>query len=288
MDVDDDLTASNDLLRATFPDPKYDDEALIRWQYVDAPEGRVVQANADEDGERLGHYAIVPQHYRRRKERLSAALSLNTAVSERARGRGLFTTLAAETYATAAKQGVQAVFGIANANSTPGFVRRLDFSTVTPITAAYLDGPGFKSFYDSLDLIATTGWARDWTFETLRWRLSQPNAEYFAVETGDVAAIVTMTHASKVPVVAILKLFAREGASGSTSGAGAVSAACLKLKAPAAVYAGFNAKVRMRGVPVPKRLRPSPLNLITRSLDPAHPLDDLQLETFEFLDFDAY
>jgi hypothetical protein len=43
------------------------------------------------------------------------------------------------------------------------------------------------------------------------------------------------------------------------------------------------------GIPLPKRLKTSPLNLIFRSLDAAmiHQ-DSVTFDTFEFLDFDAY
>ena len=68
-----------------------------------------------------------------------------------------------------------------------------------------------------------------------------------------------------------------------------MAAACRFHRAPLAVYAGFNSRVRIGGVPVPVRLRPSPLNLILKSFDPAV-VDqaDFELSTFEFLDGDLY
>jgi GNAT superfamily N-acetyltransferase len=307
MNSDDELMQSNDLLRATFDDAKYHDVAFLQWQYRDAPEGHVVDVNKNDEEGRLGHYAIVPQRYRRRGEHLNATLSLNTAVHERGRGQGLFVSLAAEAYEKAAAEGFAAVFGVANANSTPGFLRRLDFTLIMQLppvlcvptrlapkgtalhraTADYLASDAFADLVATLDFGGDTGWVRDWTLETLRWRLSSPGATYFVVETPAAVAIATVTKAYGVNVAALLKLFARKG-NARPSGAAIVAAACLKLHAPAAVYAGFNPKIPLRGVPIPKKLRPSPLNLITRSLDPAHPIDDLGIETFEFLDFDAY
>jgi hypothetical protein len=55
-----------------------------------------------------------------------------------------------------------------------------------------------------------------------------------------------------------------------------------------AIYAGFNAHVRVRGIRPPRRLQPSPLNLIYRSLSPDAPKVSFTLDTFEFLDMDAY
>ena len=47
-----------------------------------------------------------------------------------------------------------------------------------------------------------------------------------------------------------------------------IAAACRFHRAPYAVYAGFNARVRVRGIQPPRRLQPSPLHLILRSLSP--------------------
>jgi hypothetical protein len=59
-------------------------------------------------------------------------------------------------------------------------------------------------------------------------------------------------------------------------------------RAPYAVYAGFNERVPVWGVSPPRRLQPSPLHLIVRSLAPEVDQRALRLGTFEFLDFDAY
>ena len=67
-----------------------------------------------------------------------------------------------------------------------------------------------------------------------------------------------------------------------------IGAACRFHRAPYAVYAGFNAHVRVRGIQPPRRLQPSPLNLILRSLSDDVDQETLALDTFEFLDMDAY
>jgi hypothetical protein len=46
--------------------------------------------------------------------------------------------------------------------------------------------------------------------------------------------------------------------------------------------------VPVRGLRPPRRLLPAPLNLIVKSLDPALPQDEMALDTYEFLDMDAY
>jgi hypothetical protein len=44
----------------------------------------------------------------------------------------------------------------------------------------------------------------------------------------------------------------------------------------------------LSGVSIPRALRPSPLNLITRRLGELASTDPVDLAFFEFLDFDAY
>jgi len=46
--------------------------------------------------------------------------------------------------------------------------------------------------------------------------------------------------------------------------------------------------VRVRGIQPPRRLQPSPLHLILRSFTPEIDQATLDLDTFEFLDMDAY
>ena len=93
-----------------------------------------------------------------------------------------------------------------------------------------------------------------------------------------------------LPFAVILKLLPRRPlADGETvSSRGAIAAACRYHRAPAAVYAGFNAHVRVRGVRPPRRIQPAPLNLLFRSLSDEVPQETFTLDTYEFLDFDAY
>ena len=90
-----------------------------------------------------------------------------------------------------------------------------------------------------------------------------------------------------VRAAAILKLLPRAGRTGLRAES-IVSAACRFHRAPYAVYAGFNPHVALRGIQPPRKLQPSPLNLIIRSLSPAIDQGPLMIDTFEFLDMDAY
>jgi hypothetical protein len=74
------------LLAEAFPDdPKFSRDAFLDWEY-DSPSGQVIERNRDDEVGRLGHYAVLPQRWQRDGVVEPWALSLNTAVSERARG----------------------------------------------------------------------------------------------------------------------------------------------------------------------------------------------------------
>jgi hypothetical protein len=106
--------------------------------------------------------------------------------------------------------------------------------------------------------------------------------------SAEVVAVSTRAKLGRLPVAVVLKVLPRHRARPVVSGAGAVAAACRYHRAPVAVYAGFNRSVHLRGVSPPRRLQPSPLNLIYRSLSHEAPKETFRLDTFEFLDMDAY
>jgi hypothetical protein len=67
-----------------------------------------------------------------------------------------------------------------------------------------------------------------------------------------------------------------------------VTAICHHHRAPVAVYAGHNRHVRVNGIRLPERFKPVPLNLVMLSLSEKVDQLTFQLDTYEFLDMDAY
>ena len=131
------LSAYSALLNATFATDKFNVPALA-WRYRDNPAGQVVGADAW-DGERLAaHYVACPLEARIDGRVVRGLVSLNTATHPDYQGRGLFTKLAEAAYALGAAAGYSFVIGVANANSTPGFLRRLAFQDVGRLHAGVL------------------------------------------------------------------------------------------------------------------------------------------------------
>lgn len=292
------------LLQAVFPASDATSGPYVDWLYEENPRGRVIQANeADPEG-LTGHYAVVPQDYWCDGTRERWALSLNTATADRARGKGLFTRLARASYEAAGQAGVAGIVGVANANSTPGFTRKLDFQLVTALDAqaglalplgdrrvtsrpAAQAAEQIAAIADWEQSLAGTGIAQAWDAEALAWRLRSPRGPLAVHLHQDGAALVSRRIAFRgVPIAAILGSF---GKADPRTARTLVRAALAFWKVPGFVYGGHNRNVPITGMPVPQRLRPSPLNLIWRDLTGAgRRFDPAAFRRFEFIDFDAY
>jgi hypothetical protein len=304
-----DLHRSARLLRDTFALPRFDDERYLRWLYRENPNGPALEENVDDGDRRIGHGVGLPQVYHRQGSELSVMILVDIAIAPAARGKGLMSTLNHNLIRAAAERlNVVTSVGVSNASSTPGYTGRLQFRLVRSlpvllcvpwhvggwtvpsieVTPAYLNGGEFDDLVASLDLSPGPGWSQKWSPELLRWRLAAPGADYRLHVTEDLIGVSCKTRAFGVSFAVILKLLPRVAARRGRAAA-IVAAACRSHRAPFAVYAGFNARVHVAGIPVPHRLKPAPLNLIFRSLDSSVVRqEDFCFETFEFLDFDVY
>ncbi len=297
-----DLETDRRLLAEVFPhDSKFSNSTFLEWQYTGSPSGEVVCANRNDELGRLGHYAVLPQRWSVAGEPTRFALSLNTAVAERGRGQGLFTTLAESTYATARDAGFEAIVGVANAQSTPGFLSKLGFTLVGPLAVSILLPRPFRGG-DSVQRIALadvsgelldrfrpsdSAVARMWDLAELRWRLGDPGRTFSVFQTERLLAITCATKQNGIPVAVVLKVLTAPGATGLSVGK-LVNAACRHHRAAFAMHAGSNPSLSLKGIRLPQRLKPSPLNLIVKSLNPNRQTVEFVPTTFEFLEFDAY
>lgn len=308
MDIDG-LRRDTELLDAELPDPRFRDESYLRWLYHQNPHGDGIAESVDDDGVRVAHYALVPQEYRDRDGPASFAFSLNAVTRSGIQRKGYFTSISRRLFERAADQGVRVVVGVSNENSTPPVVEKLGWRLYCPLPVrvvprplrapdgwrsidvddAYLASAGLDVDLAGLDDMPADGWTNRYTVEHLRWRLASPNGPGFTVHLGpDVVAVSTASNVGPVPMAVLLKLLPRSGVTGVVDAGAAVAAACRHHGAPACVYAGWNRWARVRGLKPPRRLLPAPLNLIVKSLDDRIDQDRFVLDTYEFLDMDAY
>lgn len=270
-----------DLFRESMPQGPLWRTDYLRWLYFDNPAGAIIGANAW-DGEQLAaHYVVMPLRASVDGRPVAAALSLNTATHPSYQRRGLFVRLAEATYDMAREQGVHHVVGVANANSTPGFVRKLGFQHVAALDAVLSLGT------PSLTPHAGAGpasWQRLWTAEDLAWRLGNPALPYRARRlSGGRVAVLAPT--GRLGIQAVLRIEDDPALAGVVQDVLAPS----RSTAPR-LWIGLSRSLRRPLIQrdVPERFRASPLNLIFRPLqEPGDVLDASGVE-FQAIDFDAY
>jgi hypothetical protein len=303
-----DLRLSTELLDAELPDKRFADTAYLRWLYDENPHGEAIQRNVDEDGLRIAHYAVIPQEYRDAGGPTPNVFSLNAVTRSGTQRKGLFTKLGLDIYAEAGTdRGRSFAIGVCNDKSIGAVVKYMGWRNAGPlpvrlcpaaglgggaehhpVNAAFLAGPDFDRLASGLDESPAGRWTNRYTPTYLRWRLSCPHVTYTLHATDDLVAVSARDHRFGVPAAVILKLLPRNGRRGPISARRMIAAVCRHHRAPYAVYAGWNAHVIVRGIRPPRRLQPSPLFLILRHLDESIDQDALRLDTYEFLDMDAY
>jgi hypothetical protein len=158
------------------------------------------------------------------------------------------------------------------------------------VDAAFLAGGELDRLASDLDWVPVHDWVQSWSADFLRWRLANPDSSYVLHVGPDALAVSTRDHGPLgAPAAVLCKIFPRPGARLPVRGRRYVAAACRAQRAPVCIYVGWNAHARVRGIPLPMRLRPSPLVVIFRSLDEQRaPTDRFRLDTWELLDGDAY
>jgi GNAT superfamily N-acetyltransferase len=265
------------LMRACFPTARHYTAEYLQWLYGDNPAGPVVGFDAWEGAQLAAHYVCVPATMELDGRPARALLSLNTATHPEHQGKGLFTKLADRTYQRGAEEGFDFVYGVANANSTPGFVRKLGFQLVAPLLARV----GLGSF--GIDWASATRRAvlrRLWNAESLRWRIASPaNLLGVRARSADVGEAWGRTHRPGISAWAEFPCAAVEAAG--------PAAPLLGARLLIGLFPAGTA--RLGGYwEIPQSLRPSPLNLIYRPLRAQRPQVPAEEALVSFLDFDAF
>ncbi len=236
----------------------------MRWQYADNPVGKIVGFNAYMGDVLAAHYVTMPIYMTIEGKKTLGVLSLNTATHPEHRGKRLFTILAEKTYEYASENGFKFVIGVANAQSTHGFLKHLKFKLIGPLT--FKVGMG-KNLYQRTGYTYT----RYWDKEIMDWRLKNPSMEYFKNGEMIVSPIKPgfkkLVYHDKDDLVSLKKLYGR----------------------PFNLYIGYGADLS-KGVylGVPKFVEHSPFNLIFRDLtDGTLPEVTKDNILFELIDFDV-
>ncbi|MEM7139958.1 MAG: hypothetical protein AAF548_02935 [Actinomycetota bacterium] len=307
------LVDATKLLDQELPDPRFVSTDYLHWAYRENPLGRAWERHqqvAVGDGTKLvAHYALKPRRFRGPDgERSDGAWSLNAVVDRDHQRARHFSRIGVEMYDEAGSQGKAFVVGVTNDKSTGAVVKYMQWRlagplpvkviqplgrgrramTHTEISDTWLDSDEFAEIAATVDRHPVAGWATDYTPEVLRWRLACPETRYWAHRSDDLVLISTRTSVGPITACVILKVFPVASGTAPIDATRAIRSISRHHRAAFAVYAGFNGSVAVRGIRPPRRLQPSPLNLIIRNLDPAIDQNAIDLDTFEFLDMDAY
>ncbi|MEH6436551.1 GNAT family N-acetyltransferase [Massilia sp. DD77] len=271
----DHLARYSDLFGACFPGVAKFTPAYLSWLYVDNPDGQPVGFDAW-DGERLAaHYVCVPARAWVEGREVPVLLSLNTATHPDYQGKGLFTKLAAMTFEAGMAGGYDGVYGVANANSTPGFVRKLGFQLVRPLEARI----GLGALRHAPKAPARElSFERSWSDAALAWRCANPHNPVWSRSRDGRSQFHAAAFGAGLPAYAELEQPAAPRAGGP-------------MLSPLRLFIGLAPDASSRYgnyLSIPMRLRPSPLNLIYRSFSARVGALDPSRIQFSFLDFDAY
>lgn len=266
------------LFAKCFPSAHHLTEPYLNWLYGANPEGAVVGFDAFDDDKLIAHYACVPASATISGQQRRGLLSLNTATHPDYQGKGLFTKLATQTYEHAADNGYSFVYGVANANSTPGFIRKLGFSLVTPLDARV--GIGRLSVDDWKGVTAQASFHRAWSEDSFKWRINNP-ANPVSVCTLSDGSIAFDCSSRKSPLIR---------AYGETWLSNVNVTNSATISPTAKVFIGLfpaMTKPYKTYISIPKQFRPSVLNLIYRDLVQPSTIDASGV-ILNFLDFDAF
>lgn len=261
------------LFARAFPGATHFEGPYLNWLYLSNPAGLVVGTDAWVEGRLAATYVTIPARLRVDGVQVRGLLSLNTATDPDFQGKGLFTRLATAVFERAAREGYACVYGIANANSTPGFTRKLGFELVEPLRAAIGTGHGYCADLAAARLGARL--SREWNAEELSWRSRNPMNPLRAAGLGEVTEFRAKTQYPMLEATAALP--------------GSWAKARRPFLRPAVYLGAVPSAFARRGafIDIPGRLRPSPLNLIFRSLQGPTRLTAGEA-SISFLDFDAF
>lgn len=268
------------LFSLCFPNARHFSLAYLDWLYAGNPDGPVVGFDAFDGDQLAATYVCVPATVMIGAKISRALLSLNTATHPAHQGKGLFTRLASSTYALAASQGYDVVFGVANQNSIRGFSERLSFQNVAGLEARI--GLGAFPRLDWPAARAKAQFRRIWTSQTLAWRVANPASRLTLTNvTGDLAVVAGRTGYPGIAVQGVTMI------DGPRESLAATAAAAASLRLSIGLYPQGTGTIGL-SLPIPDRFKPSPLRLIYRNLHDSSDRLDSRRVLFSFLDFDAY
>jgi len=159
-----------DLQNAVYPNRVFTEKNFNYW-YNHNPMGSVISFNAFYEDKMIAHYACIPVKMNFDGRIVNGLLDIATVTHPDHRGKGLFKSLANETFNYAIEQKYEFIIGVANANSFPGYMKYFNFKYIGPLDVKI--GFGNK-IYNQINKKNSLSW----NYESLKWRLTR-SCNYF-------------------------------------------------------------------------------------------------------------
>ena len=273
------ISEISNLLTSVFGETTGLTPEFVNWEYYQNPVGKAVGFNAFAGNTLAAHYVTQPLVSEFGDKKVKGLLSLNIATHADHRGKKLFTILADKPYEYALEQGYQFVIGVANANSTPGFLKNLKFKLIKPLDVKI----GVGKF--PVNLEKCQGYQRFCDKEMLEWRLNNPKLGYEIRRQKDHFVVLAPT--GNYGIKAIIGYFPVSLFSDKIKNLSKSATSANPTKIWMGIDEGLNWKNTLY-FNFPDRYKPSPLNLIFRDLSESGLTLDAANLKFMSLDFDAY
>ena len=260
------------LLGTVFPKARHLTPRYLEWHYGGNPDGRAVGCNAFAGDELVGHMAAIVFPCRVDGGNTRGLYMVNGAVHPAHRGRRLQSRISEAMFEEAARLGYPFCLATGNKWSTGPLLTR--FRMLRPLDARIgLALPRRR------ETELEPSFERLWSDEALRWRLANPEARYSAIGGGSDVAILAPAGVAGVGAI----LHQGRAPEGLETGP--------RAPGPLRVWLGLDPAIDWGSsafLPIPMRLRPSPLNLVCRDLAGGDFLPDPGRIVFRGFDFDAF
>ncbi len=271
------LTDYVGLFTTAFPKSAQITLPYLEWLYTKNPDGMVIGFDAWYGDDLVAHCASIPREAVFNGKTQKIILTLNTATHPKHRSKGLFTLLAKASYDKARSEGFNAVIAVANSNSTPGFIKKLDFQLITPLSI-YIGVGKFNIIREKLE--RSDCFRLNWNKKQLTWRLNCPTREVFMNSIKEGTSFFTnrfgklLVPYSENPFITLNKSIDK-GKRGSSHFLRVV----IGITPQNTVAKNYYIKLI-------ENLKPTPLNFIFKSLDSDTVPPKKDNIFFSFLDFD--
>jgi hypothetical protein len=262
----------SNLLRQVFPKARHLTPGYLEWHYGGNPDGQAVGCNAFAGDELVGHMAAIVFPCRLEGEERRGMYTVNGAVHPAHRGRRLQSRISAAMFEEAARLGYAFCLATGNKWSTGPLLTR--FRMLRPLEARI--GLGLPKLRETAP---RPSFERIWSEQALGWRMANPEGRYSRIRHRNGSAIISATGLAGLGAV-LHQGSVREGPSADGAAPG-----------PLRLWLGLDPRIDWKGsafLPIPMRLRPSPLNLVYKDLAGGGFVPDPDRVVFRGVDFDAF